>query len=115
FDKTVGPNLLHQLFFGEHVAGVFEQDLQCIEHFGRKRHLSILFEEHALAHVHSKSIKQIKAFGWPIHHGFQNFLKKISAAIQRALNTTTRSSRYFPPTLTKHPTNSGGDYLGGMR
>ena len=48
FDKTVRPNLLHQLFLCQHVARVFEQHQQGIENFRRERHLAIPLEEKAL-------------------------------------------------------------------
>ena len=56
-DKTVGPHLFHQLFLGQHVAGVFEQYEQGVEHFRRQRHLAVLFEEEPLSRVNPKAVK----------------------------------------------------------
>ena len=61
-DKTVRPHQLHQLFFRQHVTGVFEQSKQRIEDFRRERHFAILFEEKSLSWINPKPVKQIEAF-----------------------------------------------------
>lgn len=73
FDEAVRPDLLHQFFFVENMATVFDQKQQQVEGLWRQRHRPLSAQQDTLGGIYPKDSRYIeKRLAWAFLIGFQN-------------------------------------------
>jgi len=89
FDKLIGPDLPHHLFFVQRATAVPDEDQQDVEDFGCKRHDLAVAVEQALDRVEAEVTEFVELFGWLAHRLTPDCFTNFSGRAENA-----RSARY---------------------
>src|SRR5215475_79987 len=93
FDKLVGPDFPHHLFFVQRATAVPDEDQQDVEDFGCKRHDLAVAVEQTLDRVEAEGTELIELFDWLAHRLIPDCFPNFSGSMENARSSRSHSAR----------------------